>query len=137
MRRNHSAMRGDRLHGSAATKDEQHLLVRDTEDAQPIARFEQAQSELILVEANRTGKIAGAKAGLNDAVDEQGGHGGTPFQSEEESPLGVYRNAFWRHNVDMVHFPLAGHISRSGASSIGNWESGQKPVTDKRTYQAL
>src|SRR5712675_413651 len=114
MRRDHSARRGDRLHGSAATKEEQHLLVRHAEHAEPLTGFEQAQSELILVEANRAGKIAGVKAGFDDAVDARGGHGGTPFQSEEESPLGVYRSAFWRRNVNMVHFPLGGPIPRSG-----------------------
>src|SRR5712671_1361136 len=114
MRRDHSARRRNRLHRSATTKEEQHLLVRHAEHAEPLAGLEQAQSELILVEANRAGKIARVKANFNDAVDARSGHGRTPFQSEEESPLGVYRSAFWRRNVNMVHFPLAGHIPRSG-----------------------
>src|SRR5258705_6290395 len=114
MRRDRSARRRNRLHRSAATKNEQHLLVRHAEHAQPLPGLEQAQSELILVEANRAGKIARVKAGFDDAVDARGGHGRTPFQSQEESPLGVYRSAFWRRNVNMVHFPLGSPIPRSG-----------------------
>src|SRR5260221_938791 len=83
MRRDHSARRGDRLHRSATTKNEQHLLVGDTEDAEPFAGFEQAQSELILVKANRTGKIAGVKAGFDDTVDVRRRHGHTLFQGRE------------------------------------------------------
>src|SRR5258706_11765943 len=104
MRRDHSARRGDRLHRSATTKNEQHLLVGHTEDAEPFAGFEQAQSELILVKANRTGKIAGVKAGLDDTIDMGGEHGRTPFKAARDTPRGVYRSAFWSRNVNIGDF---------------------------------
>jgi len=57
VRRNHSAGRGDWIHTSAATENKQHLLVRHTEHAKPLAGFEQPQSELFFVKANCAGQV--------------------------------------------------------------------------------
>src|SRR6266550_4514775 len=74
MWRNHSAGRGDRLHSSAATENKQHLLVRHTEHAEPLAGFEQPQSELFFVEAKCTGQVVRVEASFNGAVNGGSGH---------------------------------------------------------------
>src|SRR5882672_3337351 len=68
VRRNHSAGRGDWIHTSAATENEQHLLVRHAEHAKPLAGFEQPQAKLVLVKTNRARKIARVEASFNNAV---------------------------------------------------------------------
>src|SRR5712672_3284576 len=69
VRGNYAARRRNRFQCSAGAENEKHLLVRDAEHAQALAGFEQTQSELLLVKANRAGKIARVKASLNDAVE--------------------------------------------------------------------
>src|ERR1700722_4047701 len=71
---NYAARRGNRLQCSPALEHQQHLFVRDAEYAETLASLEQAQSQLILIETNRSGKIIRVKAGLNDAVNARGGH---------------------------------------------------------------
>src|ERR1035437_9662207 len=89
--RNHAAGGGNRLQSSSAAEQEQYLFVRDTEHAEPLPGFEQAQSELVLIEANGSGKIVRVKASLNDAVYARGGHDCLSGQAEKEIPGGVYR----------------------------------------------
>jgi len=71
---NHSAGRGERLQSSTAAEQKQHLLIHHPEHAEPLTGFEQLQSELVLVKANRAGKIVRVEAGFNDAVNAWGGH---------------------------------------------------------------
>src|SRR6266704_753428 len=68
VRRDHAARRGDRLHSSAATENEQHLLVRHAEHAKPLAGFEQPQAKLVLVKTNRARKVVRVEASFNDTV---------------------------------------------------------------------
>src|SRR5882762_9286557 len=94
VRRNDSARRGDRLHSSAATENKQHLLVRHAEHAEPLAGFEQTQSELFFVEANCTGQVVRVEASFNDAVNARGGHDRHSSRAEREIPYGVYLAPF-------------------------------------------
>src|SRR5713101_6072963 len=98
VRRDHAAGRGDRFQRSAAAEYEQHLLVRHVEYAEPLAGFEQPESELVLVEANRAGKIGRVEASLNDAVNARGGHDCLSSRAEKELPRGVYPGPFQRRN---------------------------------------
>jgi len=75
VRRDHAAGRGHGYRRAAATKYEEHLLVRDAEYAEAFEGFQQTESQFILVEANRTGKIGGEETRFDDAVDARGGHG--------------------------------------------------------------
>ena len=79
---------------AAAAEDEEHLFVGDAENAEALAGFEQAKSKLVLVEANRAGKIAGEEAGFDDAVDAWGGHDCFSSRSKREIPCRVYRVPF-------------------------------------------
>src|ERR1700704_2695072 len=82
VRRNHSAWRGDWIHSSAATENEQHLFVRHAEHAKPLAGFEQPQAKLVLVKTNRAGKIGRVEASFNDAVNARGGQSCLSGQAE-------------------------------------------------------
>ena len=110
VRRNHPAGRRDRIHGPAAPEYEQHLLIGHAKRAEPLTGFEQPQSELLLVEANRAGKIVRAKASFNDSVNSRGGHRRIPCRAERKIPSGVYRGPCWDHNVYIVNFASVGHI---------------------------
>src|SRR6266436_4790283 len=90
VRRNHSAGRGDRLHSSTATENEQHLLVRHAEHAKPLAGFEQPQSELFFVEANCTGQVVRVEASFNNAVNARSRHSHFPDEPETETPPRSY-----------------------------------------------
>src|SRR5258708_22464857 len=68
VRRNHPPRSGNRLHSSAAAEYQKYLLVRDAEHAEPLARFEQTQSELLLVKTNRAREITRINAWFNDTV---------------------------------------------------------------------
>src|SRR6267143_3729215 len=68
MWRDHAAGRGDWIHTSTATENKQHLLVRHAEHAKPLAGFEQPQTKLVLVKANRAGKVVRVEASFNNAV---------------------------------------------------------------------
>src|SRR6266446_6976923 len=73
MWRDHAAGRGNRLHSSAATENEQHLLVRHAEHAKPLPGFEQPQTKLVLIKTNQAGKIVRVKTSFNDAVNARSG----------------------------------------------------------------
>jgi hypothetical protein len=103
VRRNHAAGRGDRFQSSAASKNKENLSIRHAEHAEPIAGFEQPQTELLLVEANRAGKIVRVKAGFNDAVDARGGHDFSG-KAEREIPWGVYPGPFRGRNGNIPDF---------------------------------
>ena len=90
VRRDHATGRGNRFRRAAAAKYEEHLLVRDAEYAEAFEGFEKAESELIPVEANRTGKIAGEEAGLDDAIDARGGHSCFSSRVERNVPREFY-----------------------------------------------
>jgi hypothetical protein len=89
VRRNHAAGRRDRVRGPAAPEYKQHLLFGHAKRAEPLTGFEQPQSELLLVEANRARKIVRAEASFNDSVNSRAGHSRIPGQAEREIPLGV------------------------------------------------
>src|ERR1039458_2493976 len=110
MRRNHSAGRGDRFQSFAAAEQEEHLFVRDAEHAEPLAGFEQAQSELVPIEANGSWKIARVKASLNDAVYAQGGQACFSGQAEREIPGGVHPAPFRDRNGTFPDLAVAGRL---------------------------
>src|SRR6266550_2240659 len=111
MWRNHSAGRGNRLHSSAATENKQHLLVRHTEHAEPLAGFEQPQTKLVLVKTNRAGKIARVEASFNDAVNARSGHDFSLDHAEREVHGGVYPVPFRAYNGNIPDLVVAAKSS--------------------------
>jgi len=90
VRRDHAAGRGNRLRCAAASENEEYLLVRDAEYAEAFAGFQQAESQLILVETNRAGKIVGEQTGFDDAIDARGGHDRFSSRLKKEILYEVY-----------------------------------------------
>jgi len=86
VRRDHAAGRVDGFQFAAASEDEEHVLVRHAEYAETFVGFKQPKAQLVLVEANRAGKIVGVEAGFDDAVHLRCGHVYFSSQLKSEIP---------------------------------------------------